>query len=98
MNVASVVHAGGHAEARADRHAVDEDDSLISLPSLREIALGENLPRTVTGRHLKDHTPIGIIGRHDEHALAAVPIEGLDDDGAELLGEGTEVGLRLGDQ
>src|SRR6185312_8999059 len=74
-----------HAQHRADRLAVDEDDPLVALCGLGQEALRERPPRAGAGRGLEDRRRIRIAIADDEDAEAAVAIDRLDDDRPALL-------------
>ena len=81
-----------------DRLAVDQDDALVALAHVLEIALDD----VGFAEHLAEHfeqrgeVAVGLVQMED--AGAAIAVERLDDDVAELLAEGVDFARVLGDQ
>src|SRR6185295_2498473 len=48
------------------RLAVDQDDPLVAVDRLGQVALGERPPRARAGRGLDDRRRVGIAGAHHE--------------------------------
>ena len=77
----------GHARDGAGDFAVDQNDALVALADLRQVALGDDRLAELLGIHFQQRAEIVVAGPEVEHAGAAVTVERLDDDVAMLVAE-----------
>jgi len=64
----------------ADRLAVDQDDALVALAHLRQVALGDHGLAAALGEHFQQRVKVLVVGPHAENAGAAVAEQRLQDD------------------
>ncbi len=80
MKIGARLALGGHAIDAADRLAIDQDDALVALAHLRDIALHDDGFAIELGEHLEQRVEILIVALEPEDAGAAIAVERLDDD------------------
>ena len=84
VEVATRLRICGHAQHGADRFAIDEDDPLVALHDLGQVALRDRPARARAGRGLEDRRCVGIAVAHHEDPEPTVTVDRLDDDRATL--------------
>ena len=87
VQVAARVVGRGHAQHRAQRLAVDQQDALVALAHLGQVALGHRPAAAEVGRLLQDRSGVGIALADVEDAEAARGVQRLDHHLAALLGQ-----------
>ena len=68
---------GQHAQQAADRLAAKEQDSLVALPALGQVALRHHPAVPVVGRDLEDRVGVAVAAAGVEHRRAAVAVQRL---------------------
>ncbi len=82
-----------HAQQGAHRLALDQDDPLVALADLRQVALRHRPAAPEAGGLLQQRVEVPVVVADVEDALAALAVEGLHDHlAAELVEEVEEVG------
>ena len=76
-----------HPQRASERIAVQHDQPLVALASLGEIALRHDEPRFELRHRLENRAEVAILRGRQEHALATVSVQRLDDHLASLLGK-----------
>ena len=79
---------GRHAVDGADGLAVDQDDALVALADLLQVALHDEGLAEHLGEHLQQRGQVAVGLVQMEDAGAAIAVERLDDDVAMGLAEG----------
>ena len=87
MHVGARIVLGRHAVDGADRLAVDQDDALVALAHVLQIALHDEGLAEHLAEHFEQRGEIAVGLVQMEDAGAAIAVERLDDDVAELLAE-----------
>ena len=87
MHVGARLALGRHAVDHAHRLAVDQDDALVALAHLGQVALGDHRLAAALGEHLQQRVEVLVVGPHAEHAGAAVAEQRLQDDVLVLVAE-----------
>ena len=97
LGLAAGMHVGArlarrrHAVDRAHRLAIDQDDALVALAHLRQIALDDHRLAVELGEHLDQRVQVLVARRDVEHAGPAIAEQGLDDDVLVLVAEGADL-------
>jgi hypothetical protein len=87
--------ASPSAGTRLMTPAVDQDDALVALAHLRQVALGDHGLAAALGEHFQQRVEVLVVGPHAENAGAAVAEQRLQNDVLVLVSEGAE-GARIG--
>ena len=80
MEVGARLARGRDAVDGAGGGAVDQDDALVALAHLREVALDHHRFAVKLCVHLQERVQVLVLGRDVEDADAAVAVKRLDDD------------------
>src|SRR5258706_1428659 len=84
MQVGTGLAGRRHPVDRAGRHAVDQDDALVALADLRQVALDDQRLAIELGEQLEDRVEVVVRGRDVEDAGPAIAEQRRDDDVAPL--------------
>ena len=87
VEIGSGLALRGNAENGAEGLAVDQQDALVALPHLGDVALRHRPPGTEARHLLEDREEVAIVVTQMEDALAALAAERLHDHLAAELGE-----------
>ncbi len=88
MHVGARLADRRHAVDDADRFAVDEDDALVALAHVGQVALHDEGLAEGALEHFEQRDEVLVAAGDAEDAGAAIAVERLDDDVAVLLAEG----------
>ena len=88
MHVGARLAIRRHAVDDAGRLAVDQDDALVALAHLRQVALDDERLAEGAFEHFEQRDQVLVAAGDAEDAGAAIAVERLDDDVAVLLAEG----------
>jgi hypothetical protein len=80
------------------RHAIHQQDPLVAVDDLREVALGHGLAQAALRQRLQDHVEVGLAGLCPEDRAPAHAVERLEHRLAVLRHEGLELGGVPADQ
>src|SRR5690606_37432960 len=80
MHVGTRLALGGNAVEAGDRLAVDEDDALVALAHLRQVALYHERLAIVLLEQLDQRRKVGVTVLDMKDAGAAIAVERLQDD------------------
>ena len=96
MHVGARLAGRRHAVDGADRLAVDQDDALVALPHVGQVALDDEGLAEGVLEDLEQRGEILVAAGDPEDAGAAIAVERLDDDVAMLLAEGEDLAAGRG--
>ena len=96
VEVGARLALGGHAQQRAERLAVEEQDALVALRTVGQVALRHRPARAEARRLLEDREQVPVVVAHVEDALAAAPVERLHDHLAAELRRGSRRSSAIG--
>src|SRR5690606_23280248 len=74
---AELVALGDACEAIVHRHAVDQQDALVTFGDLRQVALGHGQVAPAVGERLEDHVEVGFAGGRAEDRAATHAVQRL---------------------
>ncbi len=98
MHVGARLAGRRHPVDDAGRLALDQDDALVALAHLGQVALDDEGLAEGALEHFEQRDQVLVMAGDAEDAGAAVAVERLDDDVAVLLAEGGDAAAVAGDQ